>query len=127
MRIFTLLLFIIFVPFSAQATWIQYDKTTGAQTGTNSQKVNDAELAALGKAQIQYDGPDPHLMMVDVNQKPPAVVTAPPPPTPPADMETLIFDALVQDGKINPAKVDPAIIAKANASLAVTGAPLISR
>lgn len=55
--------------------WIQYDLATGQETGTNSKKVPDAELAALGKGQIEYIGTgEPTLMRVDITQTPPVVV-----------------------------------------------------
>ena len=56
--------------------WIQYAIIDGSQTGTNSQRVSDADLAALGKAQIEYNG-DPTNMMVDVTQASPAVIQIP--------------------------------------------------
>lgn len=59
----------------AQVTsvWIQYDVTTGTQLATNSQQVSDADLAAKGRAQIQYTG-DPTGMKIDTTQTPPQVV-----------------------------------------------------
>lgn len=105
--------------------WIQYNTTTGVQGATNSQKVSDAVLAAIGMAQIFYDG-DASGMMVDVTQNPPVVVPAPPPPPPPADMLTHVFNALVQQGWIDPSVVDPALLSAVNTSLAVTGAKTIA-
>jgi hypothetical protein len=61
--------------------WIQYSTVDGSQTGTNSVQVSDADLAALGKAQIEYDG-DPTNMMVDITQTPPVVIPVPPSPSP---------------------------------------------
>lgn len=58
--------------------WIQYDAITGVETGTNSSKVSDADLAALGRAQVEYKGTtDPTTLMVDVTQTPPAPVVNP--------------------------------------------------
>jgi len=106
--------------------WIQYYISgSPIDISTNSQKVSDSDLAALGKAQIFYDG-DPSGMMVDITQNPPAVVQAPPPPPPPADMLTHVFNALVQQGWIDASTVDPDLLNRANASLAATGAPTIS-
>lgn len=53
--------------------WIQYSLTDGSQQATNSQKVSDADLAAIGRAQIEYLG-DPNCMKVDVTKITPAVV-----------------------------------------------------
>lgn len=51
--------------------WIQYDAITGVETGTNSRKVSDADLAAFGRAQIEYVGTgDPTIMMIDLTQNP---------------------------------------------------------
>ncbi len=111
---------------AADGVWIQYDTTTGAEVATNSQKVSDADLAAAGRAQIFYSGANPYAMMVDVTQIPPVVIPAPPPPVPSADMITLMFNAMVQSGQIDPSTIDPALLSRVNASLAVTGAPTIS-
>ncbi len=110
------------------SVWIQYDAATGAERATNSQKVSDAALAAVGAAQIEYTGnADPTSMMVDVTQNPPAIVPTPPPPAPPASELDLIFNAMVQNGAIDPATIDPAMLARVNASLVVSGAiPIIS-
>lgn len=122
-----LLLFILISSPALADVWIQYDTTTGVEYATNSQKVSDAALAAIGRAQILYTGTaDPTTLMVDVTQNPPVTIPAPPPPTPPADMLTLMFNAMVQQGLIDPATIDPAILARVNASLAVTGAPTIA-
>lgn len=56
--------------------WIQYSLTDGSQTGTNSVKVDDDELAALGKAQIEYDE-NASGMMVDISLDPHVVIPAP--------------------------------------------------
>ena len=53
--------------------WIQYSLTDGSQTGTNSVQVSDSDLAALGKAQIEYDG-DPSGVNVDITQTPPVII-----------------------------------------------------
>lgn len=61
--------------------WIQYSLADGTQTGTNSLRVNDADLASVGKAQIEYNGASIG-MMVDITQTPPVVIAAPPTPSP---------------------------------------------
>lgn len=104
--------------------WIQYNLLDGSQVGSCSQQVNDNDLALFGRGQIFRDG-DTIGLMVDVTQNPPVLIMAPSPPPPPADMLTHIFNAMVQQGWIDPANVDPAIIAQANASLVVTGAKTI--
>lgn len=75
------LFFIIFAfPVFAQTVdvWIQYDATTGLETGTNSKKVKDSDLASLGRAQIEYSGTDdPTIMMVDITQNPPEIILNP--------------------------------------------------
>lgn len=130
MRNFTRIMMIILLallPVSAQATWIQYDATTGAQRATNSQKVSDAALALVGAAQIEYTGnADPTTKMVDVTQNPPAIVDAPPPAPPPASEIDLIFNAMVQSGQIDPGTVDPVLLSRVNSSLAVSGAATIA-
>lgn len=56
-------------------TWIQYDLTTGIQTGTLSDKANDSDLLSLGKGQIEYTGDiDPTLINVDITQIPPVLI-----------------------------------------------------
>lgn len=104
--------------------WVQYNVADGSISGWNSSQVSDSDLSAIGKAQLQYNG-DPSGMMLDITQTPPVFKQAPPPPPSPADMLTHIFNALVQQGWIDPTKVAPALITQANASLAVTGAKTI--
>lgn len=103
--------------------WVQYNTSDGSISGWNSWQVSDTDLAAIGRAQVLYDG-DPNGMMVDIATK--TVVAAPPPPPPPADMLTHIFNALVQQGWIDPTTVNPALLAQANTALAVTGAKTIA-
>ena len=58
--------------------WIQYNLSNGSQSAAMLNRVSDDDLAALGKAQIEYDG-DPLGMMVDITQNPPVVIPAPVP------------------------------------------------
>lgn len=55
--------------------WVQYSTADGTITGSNSQQVNDDDLAALGRAQVAYDGVIDG-MMVDITQNPPVVIPA---------------------------------------------------
>jgi hypothetical protein len=61
--------------------WIQYWAADGSQSGTDSEKADDAELGKLGKAQIYFDG-NAYGMMVDITQNPPVVIPIPPSPSP---------------------------------------------
>lgn len=127
MKKIAVLFFILLSSPAVADVWIQYNATTGVETATNTQKVSDAALVAQGLAQILYTGnADPTTMMVDINRNPPAVILAPPPPPPPASETDLIFDSLVQSGQIDPATIDPAMLARINASLAVSGAKTIN-
>ena len=105
----------------------EYDPATGAISGAVNNIIPLAQPDPPGRALFR-DNDDAYKpnMMVDVTQVPPVLVAAPPPPPPAADMLTHVFNAMVQQGYIDPAHVDPSILTKANISLSMTGAKTIT-
>lgn len=54
----------------------------GTQSDWTSQSVDPAVLSVAGKGEIEYIGPNPSAMMVDITQNPPIVIPIPPSPSP---------------------------------------------
>lgn len=105
----------------------EYDPVTGEISGAVNNIIPLTQPDPAGRALFRdNDEAFKSGMMVDLTQSPHVLIAAPPPPEPPADMLTHVFNALVQQGWIDATKVDPALLEKANASLAVAGAKAIT-